>query len=134
MDDLVSSFKAQFNPHKSRESHPGGPLQLENSPLPPPPMEKMFSRKGKEQDLFVNSGANDEPKLTKKQQELRNKRLNAIQRVLNSSDTDWYDILGVSDQCDADDAIQAYKKLAPLVHPDKNGNSTESHQAFVSEY
>lgn len=42
-----------------------------------------------------------------------------IKRILQCRPNEWYTILGVSDTCSTEEAHQAYKRLALMIHPDR---------------
>ena len=145
MDDLASSFKNQFKPHKTREARsgeqslvqmaaPGGPPQLENTP-PVPGSAQMVAYPQlpptEEQELFVSPQAPAQPGSSKSTQ-LTKEQENAVLRIQECKDEEWYDILGVSDQCSNEEANKSYSKLLNLVHPDKNSHP-EAKYAFASE-
>jgi len=45
-------------------------------------------------------------------------------------DKDYYKILGVDEKSTEDEIKKAYRKMSMIHHPDKNGNTDESKQAF----
>jgi hypothetical protein len=124
---------------------PGGLPRLEKSPLQSnpapgsaqgvvypqlPPTDNPLPPTGKEQGLFVDPEAPAQPGSGTG---FTTEQGNAVLRIQECNDEEWYDILGVSDQCSREEAHEAYKKLVILVHPDKNKHP-QAKYAFDSEY
>lgn len=55
-----------------------------------------------------------------RQTEYTEEQKKAVERVLKCGPTQYYRILGVNDPCTKEESMKAYKRLARLLHPDKN--------------
>ncbi|OCF44945.1 endoplasmic reticulum protein [Kwoniella heveanensis CBS 569] len=58
---------------------------------------------------------------TAKKREFTPKQLEVVKRVKACKHHEYYEILAVEKKCSENDVKRAYKKLALLLHPDKNG-------------